>query len=223
MVRILLAAALLMVCATQATAGAFSEETPAEFVNRFYRAYGVLRVRGVPNERQRRALAPFLSSELLGLCAKADHGQQAAGPAGKAAQKRSVKTGRCEGDLFTSNAAGCAETYAIAFPQPAVGRLIVPIHLADSGTHDAWVDELVLRHGHGGWVIADIVFTHDRQNRLFGRGTLRGILRECVRRMSRRLRASNSSSAIPRCSDESAHSLAMLVVRRRALPSSPGG
>jgi len=186
MVKVLVVAALCSVCATQAAVGALFEETPVEFANRFYRAYGTLRVRGIPNERQRHALAPFLSPELLGLCARTDRWQHAAGNGIPPEPKRpGLRSTDGEGDLFTSNSAGCAVTYAIAFPRPAMGRLILPIRLADPDSGDAWVDELVLHRGAGGWVIADIIFTHDRQNRLFGRGSLRRALGECLRRTQR--------------------------------------
>jgi hypothetical protein len=177
MVKVSVLVALFVVLAMRPADGALSEETPAEFVNRFYHTYGELRVRGVPNERQRRALSAFLTIDLRELLAKADGCRGALDSAQGRAKKRS-----CEGDLFTSNTAGCADTYAIGFPHAAIGRLIVPIHLADLATGDAWVDQLILHHGQGRWFIADIVFTDDRRNRLFGKRSLRRVLKGCLRR-----------------------------------------
>jgi hypothetical protein len=76
MMKVFIGSALLLVCATHLAIGALSEETPAEFANRFYHAYGTLRVRGIPNEKQRHALSPFLSPELLALYAQADQWAQ---------------------------------------------------------------------------------------------------------------------------------------------------
>jgi hypothetical protein len=66
-------------------------------------------------------------------------------------------------------------------PRPAIGRLILPIHLADPDTCDAWMDELVLHHRKSSWAIADILFMRDKHNRLCGKGTLRRVLHECIR------------------------------------------
>ena len=177
MVKVLVAAALFALFATCAAYGAMSEETPAEFANRFYHTYGALRVRGVPNEQQSHALSPFFTVDLRELLAKADQRRGLLN-----SKQAHLKRPGCEGDLFTSNSAGCADTYAIGFPHPAIGKLMLPIHLADPGTSDAWVDQLVLHHGHGRWFIADIVFTDDRRNRLFGKGSLRRVLKRCLQR-----------------------------------------
>ncbi|HEY3898353.1 MAG TPA: hypothetical protein VGM54_07055 [Chthoniobacter sp.] len=177
MVKVAVVVAWFAFLALRPAHGALSEETPAEFANRFYHAYGELRVRGVPNERQRRALAPFFTLELQALLAKADRCRGSLEPH----PARPNKPG-CGGDLFTSNSSGWADTYAIGFPQAVIGRLIQPIHLADAETGDAWVDRLMLHHGNGRWFIADIVFTNDRGNRLFGKGSLRRALKGCLHR-----------------------------------------
>jgi len=184
MLKILVAAALFWSCAMPAVASALSEETPAEFANLFYRTYGTLRIHGIPNQKQLRALAPFLSSGLLRLFTQADRWQHPAEnkPGASPTRSRHAPSG-CDGDFFTSNSRGCATTYAIAFPHAALGRLIVPIHLADG--ERTWVDELVLHHRDRSWMIAEIVFTHDQSNGLYGKGTLRQTLRQCIRQMKK--------------------------------------
>jgi hypothetical protein len=177
MVKVVVATALFALFATRAASGALSEETPAEFANRFYHAYGALRVRGIPNETQRKELSPFFTVELRELLARADGRRE---PLDSKRRRRNRPS--CEGDVFTSNSAGYADTYAIGFPHAAIGRLIVPIHLAEEETGDAWVDRLILHHDNGRWFIADITFTDDRRNRLFGKGSLRRVLKGCLRR-----------------------------------------
>jgi hypothetical protein len=133
-------------------------------------------VRGIPNEEQRRALSPFFTPELRELMARAERHRASLdskrGRRGKSS---------CEGDLFTSNTAGYADTYAMGFPHPAIGRLILPIHLAEEETGDAWVDQLILHHENGRWFIADIIFSDDRRNRLFGKRDLLRVLKGCLR------------------------------------------
>jgi hypothetical protein len=179
MVKVVVATALFVLLATGAAFGSLSEETPVEFANRFYHTYGALRVRGLPNEQQRRALAPFLTAELRELLARAN---RRLGPASSIRPPPGKTDCKCEGDLFTSNTIGCANTYAIGFPHPAIGRLILPIHLADDETGDTWVDQLILHHSNGHWFIAEIVFTNEPQNRLCGKGSLRRVLEGCLRK-----------------------------------------
>ena len=142
-------------------------------------------VRGIPNEKQRRTLVPFLSCELLALFTEAETLQVFVPNAsvGSVSSRAAGGFPDSKSDLFTSNSDGCADTFAIAFPHSALGRLILPMHLADPATGAVWVDELVL-HQHGGrWIIADIVFTHDPHNRLCGKGTLRHVLHDWIHRM----------------------------------------
>ena len=138
---------------------------PEKVVADLYAALATLRPSGAPTEAQRAALAPMLSSELIGLLSRADTARASARAAAPG-----EKPPFTDGDLFSSlfegptgYTVGRAVSGAAA-PGGRLGDLRVPVtltHVADpptAGKATTWTDTVLLREENGRFVVADIAF-----------------------------------------------------------------
>lgn len=138
---------------------------PEKVVADFYAALAAARPSGAPTEAQRAALAPMLSSELIGLLSRADAARAAARAAAPG-----EKPPFTDGDLFSSLFEG-PTSHAVGMPVSGadvpggrLGDLRVPVtltHVADpaaGGKATTWTDTVLLREESGRFVVADIAF-----------------------------------------------------------------
>lgn len=158
--------------------------TPQEVARGFYHTYGRLAVRGVPSERQRSALAPYLSADLVVLLARTqqlrDAIERAVNPP-LTPQGRMAHIPGYEGDPFTSHDEYGARTFSFGPLRQHHQVIRLPVYLTNEDIK--WTDELIMRRTTLGWVIDDIAFTSDRKNLLYTpyRRTLRRYLQECLK------------------------------------------
>jgi hypothetical protein len=153
--------------AAEPTLGATLPATaPEKVVADLYGTLAALRPSGAPTEAQRAALAPLLSSELVGLLSRADTARATARAAAP-----NEKPPFTDGDLFSSLFEGPtahevgAPISGAAMPGGRLGDLTVPVtltHVADpataGGTPTTWTDTVLLREENGRFVVADIAF-----------------------------------------------------------------
>ena len=141
---------------------------PEQVVADLYTALAAQRPSGAPDDAQRAALAPLLSSELIGLLQRADAARTAARAAAP-----TEKPPFTDGDLFsslfegpTAHVVGKAVPAADA-PGGRLGDLRVPVtltHVSDpagGGKGTTWTDTVLLREENGRFVVADIAFGGD--------------------------------------------------------------
>ena len=118
-------------------------KTPQDAARGFYRVYGRLHVHGIPDEKQRGALSPYLSADLLNLLARArqtcDSICLRVNPPGTP-QGLIAKVPGYEGDWFTSNTEYGANTFALGKPYRRFGVTRLPVYLTDYDSK--WNDEL---------------------------------------------------------------------------------
>lgn len=141
---------------------------PEKVVADFYAALAAARPSGAPTEAQRAALAPMLSSELIGLLSRADTARATARAAAPG-----EKPPFTDGDMFSSLFEGPtghqvgAPVSGAAAPGGRLGDLRVPVtltHVADAATGGkatTWTDTVLLREEDGRFVVADIAFGGD--------------------------------------------------------------
>ena len=183
-VSLFLAFACLFLSGKPLLAQSLSRETPQEVARGFYRTYGRLKVRGVPSEKQRLALSPYLSGGLIQLLAKT---QELRDTIYRQVNRPGTPPGQMahipgyEGDWLTSNDEHGAKTFALGQVHRHHEITRLSVYLTNEET--SWNDELVLRNTASGWAIDDIEFTSDRKNTLYNpyRRTLRQTLKECLK------------------------------------------
>jgi len=149
--------------------GQSAPKTPQDAARGFYRVYGRMHVHGIPDEKQRQTLSPYLSADLVNLLARTQrlrdaichHVNPPNTPPGEVAQVSGY-----EGDLFTSNTEYGAKAFALGQPYRRYGVTRLLVYLTDYDSK--WNDELVFRQIGTGWVIDNIEFTSDRRNDLYG-------------------------------------------------------
>jgi hypothetical protein len=155
--------------AAESTVGAtLPAAAPERVVADLYGALATLRPSGAPTEAQRAALAPLLSSELVGLLSRADTARATARAAAP-----TEKPPFTDGDLFSSLFEGPtahqvgAPVSGAAVPGGRLGDLTVPVtltHVADPAAGSkptTWTDTVLLREENGRFVVADIAFGGD--------------------------------------------------------------
>jgi hypothetical protein len=147
---------LLLVCWAP-VAGQRKRPLPQVTADRFYRTYLKLKVRGLPNERELKALLPFLSRDLQQLFKDAKSTQQK-----YIREHPDDKPPWIEGDLFTSLFEG-ANSFRLGAPRINGARAEVPVHLAyrGGGSTSRWSDVLVLTRTADGWRVWDILLKGD--------------------------------------------------------------
>ena len=127
--------------------------SPQTTANRFYRTYLKLNVRGLPDEKELKALSPFLSRDLQQLFKDARNTQQK-----YIREHPDDKPPWADGDLFTSLFEG-ANSFRLGAPRIKGDRAEVPVHLAyrGGGATSRWSDVLVLTRTADGWRVSDIL------------------------------------------------------------------
>jgi hypothetical protein len=151
MIRILILL-LLLACWTP-VAGQRERPFPQVTADRFYRTYLKLKVRGLPNEKELKALSPFLSRDLQQLFKDARSTQQK-----YIREHPDDKPPWDDGDLFTSLFEG-ANSFRLGVSRIKGARAEVPVHLAyrGGGSISRWSDVLVLTRTGDGWRVWDIL------------------------------------------------------------------
>jgi len=165
--HITIAFLLLVVSSSQSGA----QSTPRGAANRFYRTYLKLRVRGLPNKRQRKVLWPLFAPDLRQMFDAAEREQTKF-----SRENPGEKPPWCEGDLFSSLFEG-AQAFTLGDPKLSGDRIYVPVNLIfrDKTDTACWTDTLVLLNRNGHWLISDILFNGDWP---FKTGdSLRGVLK----------------------------------------------
>jgi len=134
-------------------AGQALRSTPQLTANRFYRTYLKLQVRGLPNDKQLKALSPFLSRDLQQLLEDARSAQ-----AKYIREHPDDKPPWGDGDLFSSLFEG-ARSFRLGPPSIKGARAEVPVQLTyrDGGSISRWSDVLVLTRTGDGWRVWDIL------------------------------------------------------------------
>jgi hypothetical protein len=127
--------------------------SPQLTANRFYRTYLKLKVRGLPDEKELKALSPFLSRDLEQLFIDARNTQQK-----YIREHPDDKPPWADGDLFTSLFEG-ANSFRVGAPRIKGDRAEVPVDLAyrRGGATSRWSDVLVLTRTSDGWRVWDIL------------------------------------------------------------------
>lgn len=159
---------LLLLSAVQANVPATL--SPKEVATQFYRTYLKLKISGLPNAKQSKLLAPFLSQDLQQMIRVARQKQ-----AKFIKEHPDEKPPWIEGDLFSSSFEG-AHGYRVGTPVIQDTRAEIPIHLfyRDGKKTIRWTDALVLTRTNEGWVVSDILLKAEWE---FKSGnSLRGIL-----------------------------------------------
>jgi hypothetical protein len=168
---VLLAPLLALTLASgQTLAQTPGQTSSTEFAARFYRTYLKLKVRGLPDAEQYKALSPLLSSDLQRLFEAARIEQAKA-----IAEHPDEKPPWADGDLFTSLFEG-ATSFRLGRPKRRGEYTDVPVRLAyrGGGAVSRWEDTLVLIRTGDGWRVWDIKLNGDWQ---FKNGaSLRGVL-----------------------------------------------
>jgi hypothetical protein len=142
----------LLAC-TAPVAAQVDRTSPQVTANRFYRTYLKLQIRGLPNEKELKALSPFLSLDLQQLF------RDARSTRDKYIRKHpDNKPPWDDGDLFTSLFEG-AQSFTLGSPRTNGARSEVPVHLAyhGGGSTSRWSDVLVLTRTSDGWRVWDIL------------------------------------------------------------------
>ena len=131
---------------------ASGQEPPAQVVERFYGVYLKLGVSGLPDQKQSRALQPFLAADLDKVLAAAGRKQ-----ADAIKRHPDEKPPWGDGDLFSSLFEG-AQRFKVGEATVTGGRATVPVQLEsrDGGSVTRWTDTFVLGLEDGGWRISDV-------------------------------------------------------------------
>jgi hypothetical protein len=144
---------LLLLACWAPVAGQRERRSPQVTADRFYRTYLKLKVRGLPNEKELKALSPFLTRDLQQLFKDARSTQQK-----YIREHPDDKPPWADGDLFTSLFEG-ANSFRLGEPRIKGARAEVPVHLAyrGGGSTSRWSDVLVLTRTADGWRVWDIL------------------------------------------------------------------
>lgn len=128
--------------------------SPKEVATRFYSLCHKLKIDGLPNAKQSRLIAPYLSQELQQLI--------------KAARQKQTKFIKehpdekppwVEGDLFSSSFEG-SHGFRVGVPVMQDERAELPVHLfyRDGKKLVRWTDTLVLTRTNKGWAVSDLLY-----------------------------------------------------------------
>ncbi len=159
MKSLLLTTLLLLLPPSQTFAVTPSQNSPRDIALRFYRTYLKLKVSGLPDARQYKALSPLLSPDLRRLLEAARLEQAVA-----FRERPDEKGPWSDGDLFTSLHEG-AQSFRIGRPTARGNYAYVPVYLEyrGGGAISRWHDTLVLIRTREGWRVWDILLNGDWQ------------------------------------------------------------
>lgn len=152
--RLLKTALALLLLLSAALANPSEKSSPKEIAAQFYRTCLKLKISGLPNAKETKLLAPFLSQDLQKLMQVAKRKQ-----AKFIKEHPDEKPPWIEGDLFSSSFEG-SHGYRIGTPVLQNARAEVPIHqfYRDGKKIIRWSDTLILTRTHKGWVVSDILY-----------------------------------------------------------------
>ena len=147
------------------------QQSPEAFAARFYRTYLRLKVNGLPDAKQFKALSPLLSPDLRQLFEDAKREQEKF-----IKENPDEKPPWIEGDLFTSLFEG-AQSFKVGSSQARGEYREVPVRLQYRTGKEVtrWSDTLVLARTKTGWQVWDILLKGEWQFKQGG--SLRDILK----------------------------------------------
>lgn len=147
---------IILVCSSSCPA----EETPREFVRRFYAAYKTWQIRGVPLPEHERLISPFCGIEIIRVFRRVN--EQSDDYERKFPQDPTnpTKPPWCqEGDVFCNVWEGITH-FAIGRATRNRGRVSVEAHLeiVEGGKTYAWTDRVILDRSGDSWVVSNIEY-----------------------------------------------------------------
>lgn len=132
---------------------------PTSTATSFYQTYLKLNVRGLPDEKQLKQLAPYFTADVIKLfeAARQTHDKFVR-------EHPDEKPPWGDGDLFTSLFEG-AQRFKIGTATTIGDRVEVPVQLSytSEGATSRWTDVMVLVNDPGGWRIYDILMKGEWQ------------------------------------------------------------
>lgn len=137
-----------------------ADETPREFVRRFYAAYKTWHIRGVPLSEHERLISPFCGMEIIRVFRRVNEQRKDLERMFPHDPANPIKPPWClEGDVFCDVWEGITH-FAIGRTTRDRGRIIVEAHLeyVEQGKTYPWTDRVILDRAGNSWVIADIEY-----------------------------------------------------------------
>ena len=151
---------IVLVCSSSCPA----EETPREFVRRFYAAYKTWQIRGVPLPEHERLVSQFCGMEIIRVFRRVNEQSDEYERKFPHDPANPMKPPWCrEGDVFCDVWEGVTH-FAIGRVTKNRGRICVDAHLelVEGGTTFPWTDRVILDRAGGSWVIADIEYARGK-------------------------------------------------------------
>lgn len=153
----------------------FAGENPKDTVTAFYNAYLKVKPLGIPTEKQRAELAPYLTPGLTALLKSAD----------EAEQKYKIETKNevpplVQGDVFTSLFEG-ADAFSVVSCDEKDAAATCQVEFSNTNPGDGktfkWKDGVALEKGKG-WLISDVKYEGDWDFAV--KGTLTEMLKRVI-------------------------------------------
>lgn len=153
MKNLILITLLVLLLAPLQPAAAQASPSATQAANRFYRTYLKLKILGLPNSEQMKALTPLITADLNDLFEAARKTQ-----AQFIKDHPDEKPPWADGDLFTSLFEG-AQSFRLGRPTANGDRVEFPVHLAyhQGGSTTRWSDVIVLVRDKNRWLVSDIL------------------------------------------------------------------
>lgn len=133
------------------------EESPKQFINRFYLLCLKLNVRGVPDSNERQQLSEFLSRGLMGLFEEADRQRINDAKIHTALGEVRRKSIWSQGDYFTHRMEGSISEITVGRVEQMGKTTVVDVELVETPGDFKWTDQLILMQTATGWKVAEIV------------------------------------------------------------------
>ena len=173
-----LPALFILLFALSAAYAQAGEKGPADAVNAFYNAYIKVKPLGIPTEKQRAELAPYMTPGLTALLKSAD----------EAEQKYKIETKGevpplVQGDVFTSLFEG-ADAFKVLACKDRDASSECEVEFSNTNPGDGktfkWKDAVLLEKGEKGWLINDVKYQGDWDFAVKGTLTemLKGVISE---------------------------------------------
>ena len=154
MKNLILITLLVLLLAPVQPAAAQGSPSATQVANRFYRTYLKLKILGLPNSEQMKALTPLITPDLNDLFEAARKTQ-----AQFIKDHPDEKPPWADGDLFTSLFEG-AQSFKLGRPTANGDRAEIPVQLEyhQGGSTTRWSDVIVLMRDKNRWLVSDILF-----------------------------------------------------------------
>ena len=137
-----------------------ADESPREFVRRFYSAYKTWPIRGVPLPEQERLISPFCGTAIIRVFRKVNQQRSDWERKFPHDSANPMKPPWCiEGDVFCDVWEGVTY-FSVGRAARVRGRVTVEAHLelVEQGKTYPWTDRVILDRAGDSWVIADIEY-----------------------------------------------------------------